>query len=724
MTNPAHTNCHSSFLPRGAGLRLNEVANILELYCSAVAARNLQIKPVHEAPPDLLPDRRDLPLTDGKTIYLAETAGRRSSIDEFDYFLVPAAHQAAYIEFGTFDLDLDVLFNKNLPDELLKVLEAVPFISHYDLFFRLFNNPRLARDIFFFVEDGRIDYRLCSRYCGLAPRLRRIATESLADRPLPASLPPLEALIECLARLSLGEHPIDHLPPEKRPVFEEMEDAYAPVMNLQATVTDSAVITIRIYSILRQYAPELFAAPESIATPVPGQEGNENYLPAHPVEFRGQTDFARIQINRALDFLEELEEDQAGMESPMSPEMLNKLIESGAKIKILGVTAEELRDSTGLFATDLKGLLQQKMKEIDPEHKKKLARFLDHAKAQLDEASRVYYYDEWDYLNGDYKRRWCRLREVAVEPGSGDEAAQIKREHSALIASIKRQYQRIRPEMLTKVKRLRDGEEVVLDHVIDAVIDRKAGVTPSYRVYQNRERRARDIATCFLLDLSASTDEWVVEDPHLHQRKPSHPRPNLLSALPHEVREEFEEAYSHPAGGKRVIDLEREALVIMAEALENLGDEYAIYGFSGYGRENVELFSIKEFSEKYSERVRRKIGAIEPKKSTRMGPAVRHALQKLNKTGRTMKILILLSDGYPQDFDYGPDRSSREYGLHDTMVALQEARNKSIHTFCITVDQAGNDYLHEMCGGRDYFIVKKPSTLPRILPRIYRRLTV
>ncbi len=162
----------------------------------------------------------------------------------------------------------------------------------------------------------------------------------------------------------------------------------------------------------------------------------------------------------------------------------------------------------------------------------------------------------------------------------------------------------------------------------------------------------------------------------------------------------------------------------MAEALESLGDEYAIYGFSGYGRDDVEFYPIKDFSEKYSERTRCRIGAIKPRKSTRMGPAIRHALGKLEGTGCRLKVLILLSDGYPQDFDYGPDRSSRDYGLHDTMVALQEARKKNIHTFCVTVDQAGNDYLREMCGGENYLVVKKPSALPRILPRVYRGLTV
>jgi nitric oxide reductase activation protein len=279
--------------------------------------------------------------------------------------------------------------------------------------------------------------------------------------------------------------------------------------------------------------------------------------------------------------------------------------------------------------------------------------------------------------------------------------------------------------MLRKVKRLRDGEEIELDHAVDAIIDYKIGLAPSDRIYQNRERRARDIATCFLLDLSASTDEWVVEEPRDQPapRKQPHTQPHPFSFFPPGAPEEVREELSSPEGAKRVIDIEREALIIMAEALEHLGDEYAIYGFSGYGKENVEFLPLKKFSESYSDRVRRRIGAIEPRKSTRMGPAIRHAIEKLGKTGRKMKILILLSDGYPQDFDYGPDRSSREYGLHDTAVALREARKRDIHTFLITVDQAGNDYLYDMCGGRDYFVVKRPSSLPKILPRIYRKLT-
>ena len=233
-----------------------------------------------------------------------------------------------------------------------------------------------------------------------------------------------------------------------------------------------------------------------------------------------------------------------------------------------------------------------------------------------------------------------------------------------------------------------------------------------------------------LLDLSASTDEWVVKGPEtigtaLAKETPmSSSRTKIYDIFTRRTHEVTSNAFSPPEGSKRVIDVEREALVIMAEALESLGDEYAIYGLSGYGRDSVEFFPVKDFQEEYSEQARRRIGAMTPRKSTRMGPAIRHTLQKLVATGSRLKVLILLSDGYPQDYDYGPDRSSRDYGLHDTMVALQEAKKKNVHTFCVTIDQAGNDYLRQMCGGDNYLVVERPSALPRILPKVYRGLTI
>jgi nitric oxide reductase activation protein len=162
--------------------------------------------------------------------------------------------------------------------------------------------------------------------------------------------------------------------------------------------------------------------------------------------------------------------------------------------------------------------------------------------------------------------------------------------------------------------------------------------------------------------------------------------------------------------------------VLVVEALEAIGDAYGIYGFSGHGRENVEFHVIKDLGESLDESVRRRIGKIEPIQSTRMGPAIRHAIAKLNDHDARVKILILVSDGRPQDEEYGRERGEKEYAVHDTKRALLEAKRQRITPFLITVDSAGHDYLRHLCDDIGYELVADIESLPRRLPRLYRHL--
>ncbi|GAB4344813.1 MAG: hypothetical protein Kow0099_24530 [Candidatus Abyssubacteria bacterium] len=726
-------------------VHLGEMSRLLRLYCSAMAGKSLEVKRTTEAPPALVRQGHHLPLTDGRTVFLPELVNNHPLREQnFEEYKVLAAHQSGYIEFGTFEFDVDVLLDHPEVSPFCMRGAGTPVESHYELFFRLFEDRQLARDIFFAVEDGRIDFRLCATYKGLAPQIRSVARASIINRPAPHLLPLREGLVEALVRLSLMAE-VEEMP--GRPTHEalaEVRRIFGRVLNEGATVNDSALATLKLYSLLQGVPNAAFESVEGTAAPeisaahstgLPSRAGEEfgiqereerPYHPSAAVPYRGQTMPELVQLEAALDLLRESATDSEGEGIPLTREMLEELIRRGAKIKIGSITAKELSDTSGLFITDLRGVLQEKLKEMTLEERKRFAKLKKGvlAASEAPACERVFFYDEWDYLIGDYRDDWCRVREMALEGGSVETVARIRKERSALISAVRRHFQRIRPEMLKRVKRLRSGEELEMDDAIDAVIDRKAGITPSERIYQKRERKTRDVATAFLLDLSASTDEWIVEEPAVRPgRARSASQGRLLDYFAGGASNEEGQGGPTP-GTKRVIDIEQEALVIMAEALESLGDEYAIYGFSGYGRENIEFFPIKEFSESYSEQVRRRIGAIRPRKSTRMGPAIRHAIEKLGGTGSRLKALILLSDGYPQDFDYGPDRTSRDYGLHDTMMALREAKRRNVHTFCVTVDQAGNDYLREMCGGENYLVVKRPSALPRILPRVYRGLTV
>ena len=323
---------------------------------------------------------------------------------------------------------------------------------------------------------------------------------------------------------------------------------------------------------------------------------------------------------------------------------------------------------------------------------------------------REQYYDEWDYKIMDYRRRWCRLIEILDPDEDLNFYESSIRDHAKLQAAVRAQLSRLKPELLVKRTGMIDGEWLDLERAIDAVIDRKLGHTPSEQIYIQSQRRGRDVATLFLLDMSASTDDRI-------DAEPQGDAPEY-----HDFDWDDDYVFVEPEGD-RIIDLEKHAVIQMCEALEALGDAYAVAGFSGYGRDQVEYFQCKSFSEPLNAQSRARIGGIKACRSTRMGPAIRHAAQKLRETDSRIKALIMISDGYPQDHDYGNDRNDKAYGIHDTTKALVEAKKLGIQSFCLTVDPSGHDYLRQMCPDRQYMVIQDVTQLPSELSKVYRSLT-
>ena len=273
----------------------------------------------------------------------------------------------------------------------------------------------------------------------------------------------------------------------------------------------------------------------------------------------------------------------------------------------------------------------------------------------LAEGEVAYNYDEWDRELTDHRLGWCRVVEKKVKHGDRNFVDQTKERHKGVISSIRHQFQLMKPENLTRVANEVDGEEFDLNAVIDFVIDRRADGYQSERIYTKRLRRRRDVAVSFLLDQSSSTARTI-------GRHPLQP-------------------YTRP--GRRIIEIEKEGLVLMSEALEAVGDVYSINGFTSEGRRNVKFYVVKDFNEKYSDEVKRRIGGITYQNNTRLGAAIRHATAKLAKQDARTRLLIVLSDGRPYDHDYGDARYARE----DTREALRQAKNEGITPFCITIDR-------------------------------------
>lgn len=308
--------------------------------------------------------------------------------------------------------------------------------------------------------------------------------------------------------------------------------------------------------------------------------------------------------------------------------------------------------------------------------------------------------------------------EEDLEEGDATFYNEALKHYHGLLSHIKRQFERIMPERFRKTYRLVDGEDVDLNAALEAWADLRMKVPPDDKVYWRRHRIQRDVAVAFLLDMSASTAEPIEVGGASADAQPINPASATLHTWRHN-REARRQAKM-----KRIIDIVKESTALLTQALESIGDTYGIYGFSGYGRDHVEFYVIKDLTERFGERTKRRIDKIAPLHATRMGPAIRHVITKLEPQSASTKILFLLSDGRPQDRGYSRKGAEKAYAVQDTHMALLEAKQKNIAPFCLTVDKTGHDYLQAMCGDMGYEVLDEIALLPARLPMLYRALTM
>jgi nitric oxide reductase activation protein len=314
-------------------------------------------------------------------------------------------------------------------------------------------------------------------------------------------------------------------------------------------------------------------------------------------------------------------------------------------------------------------------------------------------------------VRGAYRRNWCLVRETRLDPGPStryfDETVQA---YGALVPQIRREIERLSREGLRKVRRLPHGEDLDLDAAIEALVDARTGRSPSEQVYVSRQKLARDVAAAFLVDVSSSTAEHVDEPATAGAAAASLPAARGL----------------HGRNYRTILDLEKETVALLMTALERVGDTYGIYCFSGSGRENVRFMVVKDLEERLTDRVAARLSSMRPVHTTRMAPAIRHAIRKLRAHEARTRLLVLISDGRPFDLDYGQEYGENaeiEYAIRDTRAALEEARKHDVATFVLTMDPQGNDYLRDMCEGLDYEVLGEIGDLPARLLALYRRLT-
>jgi hypothetical protein len=667
----------------GSGLALEAVSQTLRLYVEALTGRAVEVAPLAAVP-------HEQRIGDGRVIHLPSQVSEFGDADlDFRLYKVLAAHAAGQIEFGTHERG------------------TVPLRAAYSSLAELYAPENAdARDAF--ALDGYINEPGGGERALSAEEEQRLARERMRELPPEGDY---RAVLALFPQAGLATRIFGTL--ENGRIDRRLRHAYRGLARDLELVREH----------LRRGRPRLAGLPVTLvpfellfqitlcggalddARAAYGQIASEletivaDYL-ASPTASVADTLMATSRVYSLFQSVvpEISERQQVGDETAGEDR------ESGAQSNLELETEEEDRES--LRDREHEAKRQSDARELfnawaaaessetsGEETLTGLERWItgETPEQELGPGEEAFEYDEWDRDLSDTRVGWCRVVEKRTRRGDRSFVELTRSRYRGVISSIRHQFQLMRPESFKRIHNELDGDDYDLNALIDHVIDRRADGRQSERLYVKRLRRERDVAVSFLLDQSSSTARTI-------GRHPLQP-------------------YTHP--GRRIIEVEKEGLVLMSEALEAVGDPYSIYGFTSEGRRNVKFYVVKEFGERYTDEVESRIGGITYQNNTRLGAAIRHAVAKLRAQEARTRLLIVLSDGRPYDHDYGDARYARE----DTREALRQARLDGVTPFCITIDRDSEAELRDLYGEVGYTIIDDVLSLPERMPAIYRRLT-
>ncbi|SFM68283.1 nitric oxide reductase activation protein NorD [Methanolobus profundi] len=617
---------------------LKKVANVLRYYALGLSGSNFVIRSMAALPLQIEAEGMN-PIIAGNTIYLAPGMGiYQDTEDNFKIYKLSVMHEVGHVRFTSLDVPQE---NVNALAERIRGKYPAPTneeatepdqnnedIDPVDLL-SLFPNQILAATIFGVLEDARVEYVIMDHYKGVRSDLEDVRHRMLLMRPVPEE--GLERFMEALLWVTTGHEPEFELEETVRSTLDRVrEELNENIFNQESSTFSSLELAFGIYSMIE----EVFGPLEQI-----------KYMMIKNIGYRG------------------MDVGAAGPIDPMMTKPYENVIKNFIPETETDLTAEEDRPKEQ--ATDRPTQAMEKNWKL-------LGR---------------YKYDEWDSTINDYRSEWSTINEIEPVGGSTAYYNKAMERYSNEISLLKHTFGLMKPEVFHRLKQQNDGTEIDIDAFTESLIAKKCGVNPDEGLYIRWDKHERDVATLFLMDVSASTRKVLGAD------------------------------------GRSILEVEKDALIIMSQALESIGDNYAIYAFSGKSREAVEYFVIKEFDEKLSDDVARRISILQPASNTRLGPAIRHSIKKLEHAGASTKMLVLLSDGEPYDRSKGEDSYQGDIAQEDTRVAIAEGKNRGMHFFCITVDKNPGDYLDNIFSDVGYTIIDDALMLPETLPLLYKRLT-
>jgi len=600
-------------------------------------------------------------------------------------YTVMTAHEVGHLEFGTYRVPWESLFE--LIQEVKRRYSGPveqPCRKLSD-FFELYPQSGIIRDLWTILEDARVEYLLQQEYPGLREDFSALAKAAVKTRSLLHGMTAREMVLDSLLLLFADE---THVPS----IQEDLQQVVVQIWNRAKTILHDGASELDVFPL----ADELYRMLEVLIGTLDLPSPDDSHLDEEEEAEVGAGPRAAEETAGPYRSITNL-----AYRGDLDPDWVEGAVEGEEQESALNSGHREVPDSGREVEAQQKASDRQKppvrektegLSDQGGSGTSQEASSLDQwltVQGESEGAStattltgKTYLYHEWDGKIQDFRNHWCRVNEREGIQGNPDFAQATLEAHAPSVRALRRYFETLRPTMLRTVHGYDHGEELDLDAAVRFVVESRAKGDPSDRLYTRRDKRDRQVAVAFLVDMSGSTSRQLGSE------------------------------------NRRVIDVEKEGLILLSEALDAIGDQYALYGYSGQGRYQVDFLILKDFEDTQRVRIGQRIEAVTPLQQNRDGAALRHTTYKLLSCPARHRLLILLSDGKPLDEGY-----EEEYALEDTKMALQEARQQGITPFCLTIDREGSGYLKRMYGDVHYLVLDDLTQLPERLPRMYQRLT-
>ncbi len=294
-----------------------------------------------------------------------------------------------------------------------------------------------------------------------------------------------------------------------------------------------------------------------------------------------------------------------------------------------------------------------------------------------------FHYPEWDYQVQLHRPAWVTVFERRQGRGDPEIIDKVLTENKGITHRIKQIIDRLRPQGVSRQRKLEDGDELDINAAVDAMVNLRIGLQPDMRITMRSVINRRDLAVLILLDLSESTNETV------------------------------------RGSEKTVLELTREACALVSTAIQGIGDPFAVHGFASDGRHDVQYYRFKDFDQPLDEDVKSRLAGMKGGLSTRMGAAMRHAGHHLMQRPEKHKLLLIVTDGEPADID----ERDPQYLRWDAKKAAEELQRNGILSYCLTLDPEADRYVSRIFGANHYTIIDNVNRLPEKLPTLFASLT-